>query len=688
MLRARELVRAPLPAAPDKALDLVKEVRISLVTLLRAIEADLNELEHYRTRGRPPKNRRCPDWPPPGEQAYLELRILLPSLHPSIEGDQDVDRLVSPAQMVEDLTVKLNMAYQVVFDAIFSRTVLNVPGIVRRLGGTEKPLAAMLDRFAELLYRAFRFDATTIVEERAGEWYYGDFLTHERHIRRQPPWGGSTADAAREAAAARKAVLAGPRIPVARFFDISSEPTPEPKRAYDLLVARLRQIRLVRSVSATLRLMRTVGLRPQGFHPGSDALIEDYLISLYDYWRRHQASSEMAYHHVLRFLRDYLQAFTIPARHNVLDTGAYGSATKNYLTTSYPRALSGQYVHDCGVSAIRVVRLLMQFTWYVSASPLQLRYFRMPLHVGVLVLRPGNDFEALPLAIVHNDQLWIFPKGRAASLLDTWRKADSGAHCSADGPEAFWGEIAAVYYFRWLGIHLPYRLYAVPSWRANLEARIWDHFQKQLVRGPGPFHAGLSGRLRDLHAFYLTYIGGTAAFRELWQRPQELLKLQRAMPTESECESNVAEPLCHLRLGTSVYACLTVCYHRHFIEGVVGKDATVRRDCQSESGVLRECYANASSGSALSGGALTACENHNFLKGWTVDGFNQDYQASKGQMLTSGTREICLARASNLVSPDSVVDRYHLYRSATRRVQRGESPNPCRELDSMPGSSE
>ena len=93
---------------------------------------------------------------------------------------------------------------------------------------------------------------------------------------------------------------------------------------------------------------------------------------------------------IIELLFVYLSAFTIHARYtNVYDIG------DSYLNKDFPRALSGQLIHDCGVYALRVAYILSLVR---AEMKLRFRFVVLPAHVALVI-----DGDQVPAYIVNNN---------------------------------------------------------------------------------------------------------------------------------------------------------------------------------------------------------------------------------------------------------------------------------------------
>jgi hypothetical protein len=115
---------------------------------------------------------------------------------------------------------------------------------------------------------------------------------------------------------------------------------------------------------------------------------------------------------LLGLIHRYFEAFTIHVPHDLRE----GCGEKNYLTRSFPRAVTGSLIHDCAVYAIRWLHMLGRvftrvLTPYGITNP-RIFLVEMPGHVGAMIrletVRPFLHRQILVSinnkdAIVHRD---------------------------------------------------------------------------------------------------------------------------------------------------------------------------------------------------------------------------------------------------------------------------------------------
>lgn len=110
---------------------------------------------------------------------------------------------------------------------------------------------------------------------------------------------------------------------------------------------------------------------------------------------------------IMDLLFNYFQAFTIHARFtNIYDIG------DNYLNKDFPRTLSGQVVHDCGVYALRTAYILSLVR---NELKLRFRFVMLPAHVALVI-----DGDGLPTFIVQSDHYEEISAADMGDLRKQW----------------------------------------------------------------------------------------------------------------------------------------------------------------------------------------------------------------------------------------------------------------------------
>ena len=88
---------------------------------------------------------------------------------------------------------------------------------------------------------------------------------------------------------------------------------------------------------------------------------------------------------ILKLVEQYFEAFTAHVPHDLSE----GCSEKNYLTRSFPRAITGSQVHDCAVYALRWIHILGRL-FDPKSLPTGIKQSRiflveMPGHVGAMI---------------------------------------------------------------------------------------------------------------------------------------------------------------------------------------------------------------------------------------------------------------------------------------------------------------
>jgi hypothetical protein len=220
-------------------------------------------------------------------------------------------------------------------------------------------------------------------------------------------------------------------------------------------------------------------LGKKGFRLHSD---DDWRKFLVEKFESHRARSgkAAALTAVIRLLEAYLQAFTTHTPYNIEDFG------DNVLTRTFPRALTGQLLHDCGVYALRIAYMLSLLREHRDLQ-LRFRYILLPVHIGLIIT--GED---LPTYIAHNDRISVFSPPEIAELEQEWRRTDPRGQPRAPSRKAetqqFLGELAGVLFIP--SADLPFKLVDVPHLRggpAAMKRRLWRFYTataRTLLFGP------------------------------------------------------------------------------------------------------------------------------------------------------------------------------------------------------------
>lgn len=175
-------------------------------------------------------------------------------------------------------------------------------------------------------------------------------------------------------------------------------------------------------------------------------------------------------------LRDYLAAFTIHTPYNIDEFG------DNYLGRTFPRALTGQFIEDCGVYALKIAYALSLVRKELG---LIFRMVALPVHVALIV---SFDDVSKGAFFVNNDQFTKVPGADLEKWAKKWQETDpKGKPLATPQPldvKKFFGEIAAATFIERADV--PYRVEDVPDVPdvkdvAKRHAVLWDFYHKKVL---------------------------------------------------------------------------------------------------------------------------------------------------------------------------------------------------------------
>jgi hypothetical protein len=205
-----------------------------------------------------------------------------------------------------------------------------------------------------------------------------------------------------------------------------------------------------------------------------------------------------AFKQLVELLFTYLRSYTVHVRYtNIYDTGR-----QPYTNRAFPRALTGQAAHDCGVYALRAAYALS-----LLRQRLGLRFFlvSLPEHVMLVITgaaiggTQGAAGSDLPTVLVQNDSYQWIDAGDAEAQFSRWKQVtDPDTGLPLPGPHdetQFLGE-AAVSDFLPGRTTAPFRLEALPAPVGNdaaEQAQLWDAYTRAAandVLGPAATRPG------------------------------------------------------------------------------------------------------------------------------------------------------------------------------------------------------
>jgi hypothetical protein len=170
-------------------------------------------------------------------------------------------------------------------------------------------------------------------------------------------------------------------------------------------------------------------------------------------------------------LRTYLETFTIHTPHNIDDFG------EEYLSKNFPRALTGQLLHDCGVYALRVAYALSLVR---TELDLEFHAIVLPVHLGLIITFKNRE---APVFLVHNNLITELDEDDLADRRERWVKSKGPLAMRFERSD-FLAHIAASEYIE--GVDLPYRIEEIPQVPdvrdiKRRHSALWSFYEKKLV---------------------------------------------------------------------------------------------------------------------------------------------------------------------------------------------------------------
>ncbi len=223
------------------------------------------------------------------------------------------------------------------------------------------------------------------------------------------------------------------------------------------------------------------------------------------------AAKNAAWEAIMKDLERYLQAFTGFATHNLRETGP------SYLTmrfNEFPRNMTGQLLHDCGVYAVRLAYILSLVGQRIDAGEsrdnrvnLCLMFLRLPNHVG-LIIRGEN----IKTYITHNAYFDSLTVKEIRDNEEQWKQHDElggtrTTPATTLDENQFLAELAAPFFMD--SINLPYALLPVPAPgrdAAVTRALIWNAYRQNVFGQPGLLFSNKIAQPGAMYQFNMNYI--------------------------------------------------------------------------------------------------------------------------------------------------------------------------------------
>ena len=180
---------------------------------------------------------------------------------------------------------------------------------------------------------------------------------------------------------------------------------------------------------------------------------------------------------VISFLADYVKNLTFHTTFNLSEQ------EPNYLLRTYPRALSGGALHDCGVYAVRIAFILLSLSEQLERRKdiflgLNLSFVILPLHVGLII-----ESDTVGLVVTHNDvffQVGDALKGFEAAWLDRPLPEDPDPPDSQQLLAKIKEDLAAALFIR--DVDMPViRREVLPEGTAVTAKSVWSSYQRNVA---------------------------------------------------------------------------------------------------------------------------------------------------------------------------------------------------------------
>jgi hypothetical protein len=195
-----------------------------------------------------------------------------------------------------------------------------------------------------------------------------------------------------------------------------------------------------------------------------------FLLRHFEERKKELGNDELALRATITLFQNYLSAFTISTPYNIDDSG------DNYLRRTFPRALTGQLVHDCGVYALRVAYTLSTVRDRLGAN---FRAIMLPHHIGLIIsVKNGAAY------VIHNKNITYVSKDEVDDLVTKWSNLDEQGNrrkvpLTSDRDRALAEAAASLFIVR---TDIPYRPVQVSTATSGdaLMEDLWTMFQTEI----------------------------------------------------------------------------------------------------------------------------------------------------------------------------------------------------------------
>ena len=230
----------------------------------------------------------------------------------------------------------------------------------------------------------------------------------------------------------------------------------------------------------------------------------EYIFALYKFEISRKTARNDIWINIMHDLENYFGASTTRTKFNLRDIGTSYLA----LEKKFPRAITGQQLHDCGVYAVRLSYILLQAENRINtekstgdgiAFKPNIDFIVLPNHVG-LIIRSDD----LTPYIIHNSSFNSFSADWLAAMKKRWKNFDREGNKRKTpsiniDEEQFWAEIAAALFVS--RVNVPYFMIKVPNADrrpATTKHRIWEAY-KLVICAPDRKKGKQCGRLFNPH---------------------------------------------------------------------------------------------------------------------------------------------------------------------------------------------
>lgn len=303
-------------------------------------------------------------------------------------------------------------------------------------------------------------------------------------------------------------------IPV-NFFDAEKTDGPETKVTIrDMFTARYRQLNFLEKMFTQADNRTALAVLPNGQMKLES--VDDwrsFTLARYEALRDEGKSEEEALFGSIKMLQLYMYAFTASTSYNIKDEADPGESLQ-YLEDSFPRGLTGQLMHDCGVYALRIAYILAGLP---ASLGLKIRFLLLPAHIALVITR--ND---LPIMITNNKEMQTISAKEAQEIKDDWSGLDRDGFkgSNTDSNDQFLGELGSSLFLGsvapselgnddyWnTGVNNPYELEDMGALSGTAEEQKEDLLKQwEKVSGISLFNPSKDPVYAQFHLRYLKFI--------------------------------------------------------------------------------------------------------------------------------------------------------------------------------------